>query len=385
MDKDSSNSFLSPFQRRLGAVAVACASALVILAFAGAMLWLLGRFVATFSPALWPLVIAALLSFLLQPVCVWLERRLRLPRTAAISVLYLAILGVCAALALAILPVFFKQLTAFIGILPSLLEKAAAYVVAHLADIAPAPDTDVGDAAASQSVTAVLLDNAKSLAGVSLPALAKAGGQVQTFFAKTAGLAIIPVYLFYLLDMRRDFFADLHRESTFLPVAWRDDVTFLARQFTDILVSYFRGQLLIGLILGVLLAFGFTLAGLKFGLLLGLIIGLLNVVPYLGTMLGLGVTLPLAFFQQPGGGTGTLIAVVVVFVVVQLLEGYWLTPKIMGKTTGLHPMAIIFSVFFWGLALDGLLGMVLAVPLTAFFVVFWRLLKTKYLEKPAAA
>jgi predicted PurR-regulated permease PerM len=158
----------------------------------------------------------------------------------------------------------------------------------------------------------------------------------------------------------------------------------LARQFTDILLGYFRGQLLIGGILGVLLAAGFSLAGLKFGLLIGLFVGLLNVVPYLGTMLGLGVALPLAYFQADGGA-GRLAAVAVVFLLAQLFEGYWLTPKIMGKTTGLHPMAIIFSIFFWGIALDGLLGMILAVPLTAFFVIFWRLLKVKYLRAPEKA
>jgi len=71
-----------------------------------------------------------------------------------------------------------------------------------------------------------------------------------------------------------------------------------------------------------------------------------------------------------------------VFVAAQLFESYYLSPRIVGKTTGLHPFAIIVSVFFWGIALDGLLGAVLAVPLTAFLVVFWRLAKAKYL--PAA-
>ena len=60
-----------------------------------------------------------------------------------------------------------------------------------------------------------------------------------------------------------------------------------------------------------------------------------------------------------------------VFVAVQMLEGYFLTPKIMGGKTGLHPTVIIFSVFFWGIALDGILGMILAIPLTAFMAALW--------------
>ena len=70
-----------------------------------------------------------------------------------------------------------------------------------------------------------------------------------------------------------------------------------------------------------------------------------------------------------------------VFVVVQLIEGYYLTPKVMGERTGLHPLMIIVALFFWGTAFDGIAGMILAIPLTAFLVVFWRLVKAKYLTE----
>jgi predicted PurR-regulated permease PerM len=311
---------------------------------------------------------------------------------------------------LIILPVVINQLTGFLKSLPALWDSAINYADTHFNEsvrhkleqigiLTPhaaeaASDTSaliapaVGDSATSleaadnEDLSGQIFTWLKSMIGLSLPALAKAGSQLQAFFAKVAGLAIIPVYLFYLLDMRRDFIADLRRESNFLSPSLRDDISFLIEQFIGILISYFRGQFLIGMILGVLMATGFTCVGLKFGLLIGLMIGLFNVIPYLGTMIGLGVSLPLAYFQQDGG-LGTLLWVAGVFVVVQSIEGYFLTPRIMGKTTGLHPMVIIFSIFFWGLALDGLLGMILAVPLTAFFVVFWRLMKTKYLPRLA--
>ncbi len=107
---------------------------------------------------------------------------------------------------------------------------------------------------------------------------------------------------------------------------------------------------------------------------------MLNIIPYLGSIAGLAVALPLAFF----GDAGSILRVglvVVVFSVVQAIEGNFLTPKIMGDRTGLHPALIIFAVFFWGVALDGILGMILAIPLTAFAVVFWRLLKKKYITE----
>ena len=85
-------------------------------------------------------------------------------------------------------------------------------------------------------------------------------------------------------------------------------------------------------------------------------------------------------FQSAYGGIFRLFLVLAVFSAVQAIEGYLLTPRIMGKRTGLHPALIIFAVFFWGVALGGILGMMLAIPLTAFAVVFWRLLKRKYIR-----
>ena len=84
---------------------------------------------------------------------------------------------------------------------------------------------------------------------------------------------------------------------------------------------------------------------------------------------------------QEGGGLGTVAGVLIGFLVVQLLEGYILIPKIMGDRTGLHPMVIMIALFFWGSALGGIFGMILAIPLTAFLVVFWRLAREKYMSE----
>ena len=159
-----------------------------------------------------------------------------------------------------------------------------------------------------------------------------------------------------------------------------DDLEISAQEFLNIIVAFFRGQLIIAFLQGLLFAIGFALVGLKYGLALGFALGFLNVIPYLGSLLGLSITLPLAYFQD-GGGLLTLAVVMAVFTVVQAIEGYVLTPKIMGNRTGLHPMAIIVAVFFWGSALGGILGMILAIPLTAFLVVFWRLAKEKYISE----
>lgn len=164
-----------------------------------------------------------------------------------------------------------------------------------------------------------------------------------------------------------------------MKAGWREDVIFLLRKYTEIIESFFRGQLLIGLIMGILFTIGFYAIGLQFALVLGISIGLLNIIPYLGTIIGLCSVIPISFFQEGGSWVLALMSVAV-FCLVQVTEAYLLTPKIMGKKTGLHPMVIILSIFFWGTALNGILGMILAIPLTASLVVTWYLLKKKYLS-----
>jgi predicted PurR-regulated permease PerM len=145
-------------------------------------------------------------------------------------------------------------------------------------------------------------------------------------------------------------------------------------------VIFFRGQLMIAFLQGILFALGFGLAGLRYGIVIGLLLGFLNIIPYLGSIVGLSIVLPVAYFQA-GGGSEMLLWAMAVFVVVQLIEGYLLTPKIMGDRTGLHFMAIIVAIFFWGVALGGILGMIMAIPLTAFLVSFWHLAREKYIRE----
>jgi predicted PurR-regulated permease PerM len=187
------------------------------------------------------------------------------------------------------------------------------------------------------------------------------------------------VYLAFFLMMPRLRPGSLDAgHFPFFKTGTAEDVIFLIREFFSLVVIFFRGQIIICLLQGILFAIGFTLAGLNYGVILGLMLGFLNIVPYLGSMLGLSVCLPMAWFQV-GGGPTMLLVVIGVFCVVQAIEAYVLTPRIMGSATGLSPLAIIIGIFFWGAALDGILGMILAIPLTAFAVVLWRLAREKYI------
>ena len=204
------------------------------------------------------------------------------------------------------------------------------------------------------------------------------------FFAQMTYLAVIPIYLFYFLSSKRNLINDLEKELTFLSESVRKDIVFLVREFISILVSFFRGQLLIGLLMGIGYAIGFSLSGLKFGIALGLLFGLLNIVPYLGSIVGIITAFLVAYLQPEGiaesGQWSVLLGCGISFVIVQVIESYFLTPKIMGQQTGLHPVVVMVSIFFWGTALGGILGMIFGIPLTAFLIVAWRLLCRKYFQ-----
>jgi predicted PurR-regulated permease PerM len=306
-----------------------------------------------------------------------LERRLKLRRLTSVISLYVLVVLLATGALLLLVPPLISQLIDFISYVPELWERASAYVQAHYPDWIILAQKHLANPSIRNIVDGLAAES-KALFAHAMPSIKAAFGGVLNLFAFLTHMAIIPVYLFFFLLMRGAPTRNLGNHLPFLRPNVRDDVVFLASEFVSIIESFFRGQLLIALCMGVLLAIGFSIIGLKFGLFIGLLLGLLNIVPYLGTILGMAITLPLAFFQPPGNGWQMVGLVLLVKAIVQCIESWILTPKIMGHHTGLHPVAIIVAIFFWGTAFNGVLGMLLAVPLTAFFVTAWRLAKRKY-------
>jgi predicted PurR-regulated permease PerM len=157
---------------------------------------------------------------------------------------------------------------------------------------------------------------------------------------------------------------------------------FIARQidsFVTILVGFFRRQVLICIIEGFYYGLGFKLVGLPGGFVLGFLLGVLNLVPLFGTVVVLPFALLVAYFGD-GGGMFVLSCVIAVWAMGQFLDGYLITPKIQGDKTGLGYAGVIFSFFFWGLVFQSLLGLLLAIPLSAFCIVLWNALKERYIR-----
>jgi predicted PurR-regulated permease PerM len=369
---------LGPTQRRIAAFALTLLAILGSAALLVGALIVIGQSISFFSSVLWPLAAAGVIALILRPIVDFLQRRLKLRRLAAVIILYGAFLLAFAGLLIAVLPPLIDQTVSFVAYLPTLWENALIYIRAHYPQWIDLVQRQL-DNPTVRKVSEGLVAQAQALFGEALPTLRAAGGGLMGVLIFFTHLVIIPVYLFFFLLARREPTHSLPAHLSFVRPSIREDIVFLVREFVSIIEAFFRGQLLIGLIMGALLALGFTIIGLRFGLFIGLVLGVLNIVPYLGTITGLAVALPLAFFQ-PDGGLKLVGLVLLVNLIVQSIESWVLTPKIMGAQTGLHPVVVIIAVFFWGTAFSGILGMLLAIPLTAFFVTAWRLARFKYLR-----
>lgn len=169
------------------------------------------------------------------------------------------------------------------------------------------------------------------------------------------------------------------KEMPFLKEDTRRFVATHIDAFFDIIVSFFQRQVVICLLEGVYYGLGFMLVQVPYGFLVGFALGVLNLVPLFGTVLCLPIALPLAYWGVDGS-TAKLVMTLVVWLVGQVMDGYLITPKIQGNKTGLGYAGVIFSFFFWGAVFNSFLGLLLAIPLSAFWVVLWRALKSKYIK-----
>jgi predicted PurR-regulated permease PerM len=369
---------LSERQSKTIAAAITIVAAVVILVAVGSFFWLVSWFFRTFSAVFLPLAVGAIAALVFRPYFEWLRERLRLPRAVALVVVFLSMLVPLAAFLWFFGSLIAEQIVGLAAQVPEWWRQFFAYMKERWPRMVEFMQTNPYGQRLREALEGQEDILVQGLQAFGVRALSAGAGILRGVGAIFAW-AVLPVYFAFFL-MAKPAPIDSAQFFPFLKPETRKDVMYLVHEFVDIIVAFFRGQLIIAFIQGLLFALGFSLVGLKYGFVIGLLLGFLNIIPYLGSIIGLSIALPLSFFQS-GGGVPTLIGVVIVFVVVQLTESYVLTPKIMGERTGLHFMAIIVAIFFWGAALGGILGMILAIPLTAFLASLWRLAKEKYIPE----
>ncbi len=381
----------------LTGVAIATLVLLVV-----ALIWGLGEVLHILAPVIWPLAVAGVLAYLLDPVVDALERR-KVPRVRAIAVVFACAMFLMLGLLGSVVPQMVtethdlarriptysqrvrEKVQDWINNPPALVknffESRAALTAAKL-ETNPA-DTNIAVQVAGTNAPAAApttesqlwttlggADTVKTAADWFAKVAPKAGAwaveqvtRVASFFGILAGLALVPVYAFYFLLEKRGI--ETHWKD-YLPVqssAFRDELIFVLKSVNDHLISFFRGQVLVAVCDGICYTIGFLLIGLPYAVLLGGVAIVLTMIPFLGAIATCSAALVIAFVQF--GDWQHPMLVLAVFAVVQTLEGFVIQPRIMGERTGLHALTIIIAVMVGTTVLGGILGGILAIPLTA--------------------
>ena len=374
---------LTTRQKKTVAAGITVLAFSLLVAFVLAIGWAVLKFLSFVSPAITPVIVGLFLSMLFKPYYEWMRKRCRNP-TLSITLMLLSVL-----LPLGLLLWFGGSFIAgqaknLINHAPTIVTRASAWVNGHFPD-AWSSLRQIG--ADENGLLAMFLTDPE---GFSSEALKMLGGQYGDVAMK-AGMSVLKYVmgmvswilslLFFVFFLMRPSMSGTDYVR-FLPFLKDQTKEFVAKQidaFTDILVNFFQRQVVICLLEGILYGTGFMLVGVPYGFLLGFILGVLNLVPFLGTVVCLPLVLPISYFGD-GGSVYHLIGALCVWLTGQILDGYLITPKIQGDKTGLGYAGVIFSFVFWGVVFHSMLGLLLAIPLSAFCVVLWRALKEKYIK-----
>jgi len=337
---------------------------LLIALIVGWLIWLL-------APVLTPFVCAALLGWLGDPWVDRLERSGRSRTTAVVLVFTLMVLLLTLALVL-LVPMIERQVVTVIESLPAYRDW---FVQTALPWVERRTGLELVAWLDPDRLTEWIRGHWQQAGGVAATLFGYFSRSGFAVMAWVANLVLLPILTFYFL---RDWDTLVERIAALVPRDHIATVTRLALESNEVLGAFLRGQFLVMLALGAIYAIGLSVVGLKVGLLVGIIAGLISFVPYLGTATGIVLGVIAALVQS--GGDWSLVAMVMgVFVVGQMLEGYVLTPRIVGDRIGLHPVAVIFAIMAGG-QLFGFLGMLLALPIAAIANVLLRFAHERYTQ-----
>jgi predicted PurR-regulated permease PerM len=412
----------TPWQRKVMWAALTAFCVVLLIVIIGTMIWASANIISFLQPILIPVAIAVILTYLLDPLVTKMSRG-TLSRTKAVALVFAIAFFALGGLAAWLVPTVSIQSANFARQIPAYTERARDYIVdtiyrfdqtfgflgssrAKSAStsftnwlIGPAPSASPhAQPTAPPAPKAFETTPAAETVAPSPPKLTTAERQrIQAYVEKQMpnlqqalptlmekfwdilkksiggflgvtgfllSLILVPIYLFFLLNERPRIEAHWREYLPLRASPLRDEVAELLSEINSYVTAYFRGQLLVCLVDGILIGTTLTIfPGLNFAPVIGALVVVLTMIPYIGIIICWVPAVLIAAFQW-GDWTHPLI-VTGIFIIVQNLEGIFYAPRIVGNYVGLHPMTVIVSIFVWGLIIGGIIGPLLAVPLTA--------------------
>ncbi|MDF1861045.1 MAG: AI-2E family transporter [Verrucomicrobiales bacterium] len=416
----------SGFQRRAFWGAITAVSIVVIGAIAVGFTWLTGFVLSYLQPVLVPLAVAGIIAYLLDPLVNWLQTRGWNHGRAMISV-YVGFLALVILLAVAVIVPTFGQAQDIYKKRGSIQEEVTELAKKSVTSTKSYFTTGIAAEYYDKGLDWISNEGPEIVSDIGQALWSRLRGAFG-FFGYLLGLLLVPIYLYYFL-----------REGHKISETWTDYIPLRASKFKDevvgtltevngYLISFFRGQMVVSMIDGALVAIALSAIGLPYALLIGVFLAILGLIPYIGNLLVMVPALLIAVAHFGASEWGEIqgeeevkagdvaivkvmdgdkekikkftvtevsddgkkaevlthawrwlpnvwaypLIVLAIFLILQQINGLVTAPRIVGDSVGLHPLTVIFSVFFWSLLLGGLLGALLAVPLTAAIKVLFR-------------
>jgi predicted PurR-regulated permease PerM len=411
----------TPWQRKTMWAALTACFVVLLVIIVGAVIWTAANVISFLQPILIPVAIAVILTYLLDPLVTKMSRG-TLSRTKAVALVFAIAFFALGGLAAWLIPTISIQSANFARQVPAYTERARDYtadliyrfdhtfgllggthgksastsltnwLIGPVASPSPRAQSTATPAASPQATapaTEIIAPSPPKLTTAErqriqvyvekqMPKLEQALpivlGKLWDILKNSIGgflgvtgfllsLILVPIYLFFLLNEKPRI---QQRWKEYLPLRespFRDEVADVLTEINRYVTAYFRGQLLVCLVDGILIGTTLTIFGLNFAPLIGVLVVILTMIPYIGIIICWVPAVLIAAFQW-GDWTHPII-VTGIFIAIQNLEGIFYAPRIVGNYVGLHPMTVIVSIFVWGLIIGGVIGPLLAVPLTA--------------------
>lgn len=330
-----------------------------MLALAGVLL--VGFLLYTLRGVLSPVFFAFLIAYMLDPVVDRFEAR-GMPRSVGIAVMLTLVLGALALFLLLALPGVVRDLRVFIDELPATAQALAARAAPLLSEMGLEVPGSVGEIVSELHLDASEI--ARRTAAPAGAAIRWIVGGTASVLGAIAGLIMIPVFAAYLLH---DFDRLTAGIRDLVPPKWRAHVVDIAREVDEVLGAFIRGQLIVMVILAVLYSLSYWLLGVRLALVIGVAAGLFSFIPYVGGAVALGLALVMTLIDWTGWGQ--LGGVIAAYAAIQVLEGFVITPKVVGDKVGLSAIWVLFALMVGG-EVFGFLGVLLALPAAAVIKIF---------------
>ena len=205
-----------------------------------------------------------------------------------------------------------------------------------------------------KSISRMMDSNIEQVEATILNSLENLVMLILNFFSRMLNIVMIPVLTFYFLKDKNHFVRLINYS---IPRRWKSAILEIAKKSDRVIGNFIRGRLIVALIIGIFISIGLRIIGIQYTVIIGLIAGILDIIPFFGPVIGAVPAIILAFLQDPT----KVIWVILLFIIVQQVEGDIIAPKIIGESLGLHPVSVIFSLLVGG-TFFGIMGMILAIP-----------------------